>query len=267
MVLFTKDVNEKFVLFQAGKVYCISGATVKQAFAKNDHFELHFKDATTCEEVEMDLDAKEELFEVTKVANLAGMAKGTVVNVWGVLRKIGEPRVFPEKREVEIIDSTGIACVVTLWGGHVQTEMRHGDVVLLRDVKVSTALGLSLSASTASRVIVNPEKQETSDLRHWAAGADLSNGPLVGGERQAVSLAEIEKSGNVAVTVTKVFYDRNMVFTREEKMQLVVRMDLQEGKGQHFSVSGLCSLFFFLFLPFLSFSFSFFTDPFCSPSV
>jgi len=248
VVLFSKDVEEKFPSFSVGKVYTISGGTVKQAFGAGDRYELSFKEGTTCEEVEMDLEGKEEPFVVSRIADLAGMAKDTVVNVIGVVRKVGEPRTFPEKREVEIIDSSQRACLVTLWGGHSQTEAKEGDILLLREVKISESRGLSLTTNAASRVLVNPERQETTDLRVWATEADLSSGPLIGGGRPVMKLAEIEKAGIVAATITKIFYDRKMTFSREEKLQLVVKVDMKEAQGPLFSVSGSkCSLLFIFF--------------------
>ena len=66
----------------------------------------------------MEVEAKEELFERDyPLDNLIGKAKDAIVNGSSIIRRLGEPRYIPEKKDVEIIDSGAVACLYTLWGG------------------------------------------------------------------------------------------------------------------------------------------------------
>jgi len=163
-----------------------------------------------------------------------------LVNVLGVVRKVGASAASLEKKELEITDSADGACLLTLWGILSKVDFAEGDVVLVHDAKVSDFKSVSLASTVVSQVLVKPPGQEESNLRAWAKDANLSLGPLVDGRRGFTKFREIVKSGMVRGSITKLYYDRKMTFSKDEKLQAVVRLAMKEPEGDEaaFTLTG-----------------------------
>ena len=68
-----------------------------------------------------------------------------------------------------IVDTSGCAIRVTLWGAQAENFVDHGNypVIAIRAARVSDYNGRTLSTSAASTITMNPDIREAHELRGW----------------------------------------------------------------------------------------------------
>ena len=232
---------------EVGKVYRITNVGVKQTTWKQfGKYEIWARKDSIFQLVEdQELEVLEEALEVTPLSSLTEEQKQPV-NVVGVVRRVSD--VVPIKntntRELEIVDDSGKACLITIWGSGSATEFHRGDIVSVTKTTVSSFLGLSLSASSFSKITVNPADNDTAvHLADWLDSdqIDIDSFPLVGKEkrRKIEKLADIAKTGSARVTIKTVFIDRKMTFNSKKTgaTEMVLKIMVEDDTG-HRTVSG-----------------------------
>ncbi|CAD6986358.1 unnamed protein product, partial [Tilletia controversa] len=76
------------------------------------------------------------------------------------------------KREITLVDQSGMSIRITLWGKQAQSFNENGDmedkpVLAAKGVKVSDFGGRSLSLQSSSSMSINPDIPEAHGLRGW----------------------------------------------------------------------------------------------------
>ncbi|KAM3868689.1 uncharacterized protein ACN63O_006045 [Diretmus argenteus] len=199
---FNKEVDKFFPLIEQNKVYYISKASLKVA---NKMY------TTLKNEYEMSLNANSSIVlcgdsqdvptmkcDFVPIAELEKRDKDAIVDVIGVCRSAEEvSRITTKssrevsKRALSLMDTTGKAVTLTLWGEEAENFDGSGQpVVAIKGARLSDFGGISLTTLFSSTVMVNPVIPEASRLRAWY---DKTGHALTG-----QSLSEMRSAGSGA---------------------------------------------------------------------
>uniref|UniRef100_A0A672GAF0 Replication protein A subunit n=1 Tax=Salarias fasciatus TaxID=181472 RepID=A0A672GAF0_SALFA len=185
--LFSFDVVDESVSSSAtcvrhdcsSPVYYISKATLKVAnkqytSLKNDYeMNLHTNSSIVpCDDSE---GVPTLHCDFVPIAELENRDKDAVLDVIGVCKSADDvSRITTKnsrevsKRALSLIDTTGKAVTVTLWGEEAEKFDGSGEpVVAIKGARLSDFGGRSLSALFSSTVMVNPDIPEAFSLRAW----------------------------------------------------------------------------------------------------
>jgi len=123
-------------------------------------------------------------FSFRSIGEIAQLSDGDMVDVIAVISNIGDVAEIISKRDnsqlqkrnITLVDDTGCAIDLTLWGETAVNWNTEGSQVLaIKNVKVSEFSGKSLSASFKSRFEINPDIPRAHELRIWAESQNISN--------------------------------------------------------------------------------------------
>eukprot|EP00063_Salmo_salar_P064314 XP_014039149.1 PREDICTED: replication protein A 70 kDa DNA-binding subunit-like isoform X2 [Salmo salar] len=208
---FNKEVDKFFPLLETGKVYYISEGKVKETNKKyitsKNNYEIILRNVTSIVPCEDDQNLPMVECDFRPIAQLEHMEKDDIIDVIGVCRSVDDLSRFTArtgreayKRDIDLMDTSGKAVAVTLWGE--QAEMFDGSVqpiVAVKRARLSDFGGQSVSAIFSSAVMVNPDIPEAHWLRRWY---DQEGHAL-----DCQSLTELRPAGGGANTCWKTLSD------------------------------------------------------------
>ncbi|CAG8654351.1 13094_t:CDS:1 [Cetraspora pellucida] len=166
---------------QVGKLYSISGAKIRTAnkkysTVKND-YELILGRGTIITEV-FNKDSHGFIpFNFVKIVDLIEYEKNDIVDVIGIVIKVSDiqeittrtTRKNVNKRSITIVDQSKYQITLSLWG--LQSEKFNSSIlnhiIACKNVRVVEFQGRNLSAIFDSTIIIDPNIQETNELRDW----------------------------------------------------------------------------------------------------
>lgn len=251
MTGFNDMCDKYFEMLQIGQVYTIKGASVKMSNrrysnVKND-YELHLENGTEVNHVSDTTGMPSERYEFRPICSLMDVAKDEMIDVIGVAHDVGELSSITvkstgkqlSKRDLTLMDKTGHAVRVTLWGKDAEdfVDFKNRAVVAIKYARVSEYNGRTLSTVASSSINVNPDIKEAHELRGWydttgysqtpvmmsqagllAAG---TQGPSGRDERQPLSQIKENNIGtgekpdylNAVATITYIKSDGNLYYT------------------------------------------------------
>jgi len=188
----------------------------------SNQFEIHFNSKFQIEETQKRLDFEIDYYPIKKIAN----EKGASVDVIGLVLDVQDVVHFgeKEKRSIKLGDQTGYI-IMALWGNLTRLEIEPGVLLKIKQVGISRYGGLSLSTTEFTQIDVDKDGK---DLQKSIEGLELENigiqfcQTLQGwDQKQKISLcAEVEQF----------FYSRQMVYEKDGKPHLRLRMKLSDGK-------------------------------------
>lgn len=179
---FNNAVDHLYDVLEEGKVFYITKGKVvlarKNFSTVNNDYEITFDHKT---EVTPCTDAggvPEVQYTFVDLAGLENRAKDDILDVIAVVHKVeslGEIVTKQgktlSKRELSLVDRSGYACQVTLWGKQAEGWNHHDNpVVSCKGLKLSDFGGRSLSVSASSVMNINPDTPDAHNLRGWYEG-------------------------------------------------------------------------------------------------
>ena len=178
---FFKEAVDKFYNFlEVGKIYSLTGATVKAANIKyntcKSKFELTFdhRNSEIHLEQEQNSQIQQQTFDFCKIADINARDENSMVDVLGVLTQVQDPHTIVSKRtghelvkrDVTLMDDSQTEIQLTLWGQNAtKIDLPLHSVVAARKAKVSDYNGKSLSLSGS--LMVQPDIPEADTLKAW----------------------------------------------------------------------------------------------------
>ncbi|KAE8266254.1 hypothetical protein A4X09_0g6087 [Tilletia walkeri] len=181
---FNDAVDRFYPLLQEGKVYFVSRAKVgiakKQFSNLNNEYEIMFENNTDIQECEDTEDVPEVKYAFVPLDQLETIEPNQNCDVIGIVESVGElghiiakaSQREVNKREVTLVDQSGMSIRLTLWGKQAQSFNENGDmedkpVLAAKGVKVGDFGGRSLSLQSSSSMTINPDIPEAHGLRGW----------------------------------------------------------------------------------------------------
>lgn len=181
---FNDAVDRFYPVFQENKVYFISKAKVqiakKQFSTLPNEYEITLESNSEVEECADASNVPEVKYEFTPLDQLMSIEPNQTTDVITILDSytdvseiVSKATQRPiKKRELTLIDSSGMSVRMTLWG---QTAEKFEStiageekpVLAFKGVKVSDFGGRSLSMFSSSTMSVNPDLPESHGLRGW----------------------------------------------------------------------------------------------------
>lgn len=177
---FNDAVDKFYELLEVNKVYYFSKATLKTAnkqytTVQND-YEMTFNPDTIIEPCDDDSSLPTMNFNFVKINELESKAPTSLIDVIGVVKNCGDVTTIIgkqsqkeiTKRDLQIVDQSGMSVNLTLWGADAQQFDGSGHpVIAVKGAKVSDYGGRSLSAMASSQIIHNPDLREGHMLKGW----------------------------------------------------------------------------------------------------
>ncbi|GJJ75651.1 replication factor A1 [Entomortierella parvispora] len=178
---FTNEVDQFHNLIEEGRVYQISNGRIdsaKKQFStvKND-YEMLIQRDTEIIPVPENNSVPTVRYNFVDLASLEKVNEKETVDVIGIIKDIGEvsnnisqktnrPVI---KRDLTLVDDSGVATRLTLWGNQAETFAVSGSnpVIACKGVSVSNFGGKSLNAFGGSSFKLNPEDERAYKLRNW----------------------------------------------------------------------------------------------------
>lgn len=188
-----KDTVDKFYdVFQVGQVYSITGVAVKMANKRfsnvKNEYEL-FLEGSSQVQLLADSDMPVERFSFLPIKSLNDSQKDEIIDVIGVAHDVAELGNITvkstgkqlSKRDLTLIDTTGHAVRVTLWGREAEefTDFKNRAVIAFKGVRVSDWNGRTLSTMNGSIISVNPDIKEAHELRGWYDSVGYNQPPVM----------------------------------------------------------------------------------------
>jgi len=178
---FNEQVDHLYPLLQVGQVYYISTPCRVQLAKKQfsilpNDYELTFERDTVVEKAEDQSSAPQVRFAFCNLGDLKDVEKDTTVDVIGVLKDVddvtslvskatGKPY---EKRELSLVDDSGYATRLTIWGKQAKSfDVKPESVIAFKGVKVSDFNGRSLSLLSSGTMSVDPDIPDAHRLKGW----------------------------------------------------------------------------------------------------
>ncbi|KZT69815.1 replication factor-a protein [Daedalea quercina L-15889] len=183
---FNQVVDELYDKIQEGKVYFFSRARVNLAKKKfsniQNEYELSFERNTEVEECIDATNVPTIRYNFIELAKLIDLTKDSVCDVIGIVKEvtplteiISKAGKTLQKRELTLVDRSGYAVRLTLWGKQAESFVSDDQpVVAIKAANVGDFGGRSLSMFSTSIMQVNPDIPEAHALRGWydAAGSE-----------------------------------------------------------------------------------------------
>lgn len=188
---FKNECDKFYDMIQIDKVYYISRCQLKTAnkqfnTLKND-YEMTFTANTIVAECMDDVSSMPTVkYDFVPITDIADKPANTLLDVIGVCKMASDVQELTakstgkllKKREITLVDSSGAAVTLTLWGGDAESfDGSSTPVVAVKGVRVSEFNGSkSLSLLAGSLLRVQPDLPEAHHLRGWydRAGATAS---------------------------------------------------------------------------------------------
>ncbi|KAK3769131.1 hypothetical protein RRG08_067108 [Elysia crispata] len=180
MTGFKEQVDKFYDMLELNKVYYISRCTLKTANKQysnlNNDYEMTMNAETVIEPCNDDSDLPVMTFDFVKLSELEQCKPPTAVDVIGVVKVCNDVSSVVGrqsqkeilKRDLQIVDQSGLAVNLTLWGDEANKFDGQGfPIVAVKGARLSDFNGRSLSVSGSSQLIVNPETKEAYVLRGW----------------------------------------------------------------------------------------------------
>lgn len=181
---FNDAVDRFYPLLQENKVYFISKAKVniakKQFSNLPNEYEIALESNSEIEECAEASDVPEVKYHFVPIDQLSHVEPNQTTDVItildsyaGVSEIVSKATQRPiKKRELTLIDSSGMSVRLTLWGQQAENFEKtiageEKPVLAFKGVKVSDFGGRSLSMFSSSSMMVNPDIPESHGLRGW----------------------------------------------------------------------------------------------------
>ncbi|ESO97542.1 hypothetical protein LOTGIDRAFT_208727 [Lottia gigantea] len=177
---FNDAVDKFYDMLEVNKVYYVSRATLKTANKQysnvNNDYEMTFNPDTNIEVCTEDTDLPTMTFDFVSISELDKHQPNSMIDIIGVVNKCGEVGTVVgrqsqkeiTKRDLTIVDQSGVSVNVTLWGSDAAQFNGDGNpVVAVKGARLSDYGGRSLSVLASSQMILNPDTRESHFLRGW----------------------------------------------------------------------------------------------------
>jgi len=158
----------------------MSGGTLKVANKKfsaiRNEYELQFNERSTITPVEDDANIKNVQYNFVKISILESYAPDSMVDVIGVVTNPGVAASITTKttgktmmkKDVQLADESGTVVNMTFWEEGATRVFNVGDILCIKNAKLGSFGGRSLSASFSSVVEVNPPHvSQVKSLSEW----------------------------------------------------------------------------------------------------
>ncbi|KAJ2949088.1 hypothetical protein O0L34_g6027 [Tuta absoluta] len=212
-----RDACDKYYdMIQVDKVYYISRCQLKTANKqftnlRND-YEMTFSNETVVAECMDDVSSVPSVkYEFQSISDIAGKSPDTILDVIGVCKMASDLQELTarntgkqlKKREVTLVDNSGGAICLTLWGNSAETfDGSTNPVVAAKGARLTEFNGSkSLSCLAGTMLRLNPDLPEAHKLRGWYdnGGADMEivnisarQGTYSGGSNEWITFSEAE---------------------------------------------------------------------------
>ena len=206
---FFKEACDKwFSQIEEQRVYTFSNGKLKvvtnKAFTsiKNNYevtFDMH-SEIRPCME---DSAIKSVNYSFTKLDQIESVEVNHTVDILAVISSASELNTVVQKssgkelkkRDLVVYDDTGVEVRLTVWGDKAENEgYDPGFVLVVKGAKVGDFQGRSLSLTSNSSLVINPQLPEAEAMYHQCAAAKQAGAPMrslttAGGERGMEPLA------------------------------------------------------------------------------
>lgn len=163
---FNKYCDKFFDTVQEGKVYEIRGGIVrindKKFTTVRSEYKLILDDNTIIEEHEDDHTIKEHSFNCIPINDIPNYPLYSVIDVMGYVLEASDRTTIQTRngetdiRRVVICDDSKCSVDLTFWRDHAFQEIKTGQVIVCKYLKIGDYNGRNLSTTDASQVIVDP---------------------------------------------------------------------------------------------------------------
>ncbi|KAF4675444.1 60S acidic ribosomal protein P1 [Perkinsus chesapeaki] len=213
-------VTKFFPMIQQGRVYTFSKGQVKQANARFNPgatYELTFNDDAIIEESTDSVEIPRIVYKISKIATIQDRNPDEFVDLCGIvthcspvsmvtIRNSGNERA---RRNFTIADDSGCSIEMTVWGDMAQNcgvdenRAQYHPVVMIKNARIGSYGGRSLSAVGNTRIEVDPDDSRAFEVKNWwmqtgqgGAVQALSTGGGGGGGNAPVSVIEVMRMDN-----------------------------------------------------------------------
>ncbi|KAK6639757.1 hypothetical protein RUM43_008032 [Polyplax serrata] len=176
---FNSAVDKFSNLLELNKVYLVSNCSVKPAnkrFTQAD-YEMTFHDDSVVQPCDDDVGVPTAIYNFVPLNKLADMSVDSVVDVIGVAKQASDVQIITarstgrelKKREVVLVDPSGISVTLTLWGNDaIEFNCTGNPVVAIKGARINEFMGgKSLSVQMNSTFLKDPDVDEAHKLRGW----------------------------------------------------------------------------------------------------
>lgn len=181
---FNDAVDRFYPILQENKVYFISKAKVtiakKQFSTLPNEYEISLESGSEIEECAEAGDVPEVKYNFVPINELNTVEPNNTTDVIAILDSYSDVSEIVskatqrpiKKRELSLIDSSGMSVRMTLWGSQAENfestiSGEDKPVMAFKGVKVSDFGGRSLSMFSSSTMSINPDIPESHGLRGW----------------------------------------------------------------------------------------------------
>ncbi len=180
--IFNEAVDMFHGMLREGRVYLVSGGCVKMAAKKftsikNDYI-LNIDNTATIVPLGMD-DTKIKSLEISCItlSEIGRLPSGTVVDVIAAVKSVSPAMDFVAKtgrktvkRSLKVVDDSGAEIELVLWNLFAtQREIREGEVVAFKNIRIVAFNGRQLSTVDQSAIIPDPIHPRADAVRMWLA--------------------------------------------------------------------------------------------------
>eukprot|EP00466_Bigelowiella_natans_P016781 jgi/Bigna1/89146/estExt_fgenesh1_pg.C_440092 len=188
---YNEAADKFFPVLEKGKIYTFSQGRLKLAnkmySTLSNNYEIVFNESSQI--APADDDGSEKIGQAThnykKIVDIQNCAIRAVVNVIGVVTNYSEERTVRTKnnselkcRKLTLADDSNAAIDIAVWGDRDQLTdeiLSDKPIISVTGCRVSEWDGRSLSSSSASDIIVNPESKAAKRIREWNESGNRGN--------------------------------------------------------------------------------------------
>uniref|UniRef100_A0A2A4J7W4 Replication protein A subunit n=1 Tax=Heliothis virescens TaxID=7102 RepID=A0A2A4J7W4_HELVI len=213
---FKNECDKFYDMIQVDKVYYISRCQLKTAnkqytTMKND-YEMTFTANTVVAECMEDASSVPSIkFDFVPINDIAAKSVDTLLDVVGVCKAASDLQELTarstgkllKKRELTLVDNSGGAVVLTMWGKEAENfDSNTNPVIAVKSARLAEFNGSkSLSCLASTMIRLNPDLPEAHKLRGWYdnGGADMEIvnisarvGGYTGGSNEWITFSDAE---------------------------------------------------------------------------
>lgn len=177
---FNQQVDKFGPAIKENKVYVVSNGSIKLANKKftsipND-FCISFWDDTEFQEVPEDAAIGNDAYSFRALRDLDVLQVGSVVDLIGVVFEVGtlgtikikQTKEERERRTILLADDSGFSVNTTLWGSLSHLDLQPGNIIALKNCRVSNYQGISMnSGGESDQGKVNLQHPRAVQLKRW----------------------------------------------------------------------------------------------------